>query len=37
MGLQPSIFDCFLLNRSIKTFPMRIREQSKSAMKIGNL
>ena len=36
LGLHPSPFDCFLLNRSIKTFPLRIREQSTSALKIAN-
>jgi len=35
-GAVPSPFDCWLLNRSISTFPLRIPVQNANAMEIAN-
>ncbi|WP_299436425.1 PLP-dependent aspartate aminotransferase family protein [uncultured Aquimarina sp.] len=35
-GAVPSPFDCWLIIRGIKTLPLRIKEQSKSAEKLAN-
>ncbi|HEV2472906.1 MAG TPA: aminotransferase class I/II-fold pyridoxal phosphate-dependent enzyme, partial [Chthonomonadales bacterium] len=35
-GAVPSPFDCWLLQRSIATLPVRIRAQSESAMRMAN-
>lgn len=35
MGLNPSPFDCWLLNRSLKTLPLRLERQSYNAAKIA--
>lgn len=35
LGIVPSPMDCYLVNRSIKTFPIRMKEQMNSSMKIA--
>ena len=36
LGLQPSPFDCWLITRGLKTLPLRIEQQTKTAEKISN-
>lgn len=35
LGIVPSAFDCWIVNRSIKTLEVRVRQQAKSAMTIA--
>ncbi|MBW3041425.1 trans-sulfuration enzyme family protein [Prochlorococcus marinus] len=36
LGLNPSPFDCWLINRGIKTLPLRLERQINNASKIAN-
>ena len=37
LGLNPSPFDCWLITRGIKTLPLRINQQTKTASLIANV